>query len=184
VDRLLDTSDTVQVARFANPFRTWRGNCWSLFTEMARRAVLFSQEEAVRWGENLVSTEHLLLGLVREELFYQDPATGERFPAAGQRVLTEEFGLSGPSVRDAVERHLTPGAGHDDEDLQLTPRAKRVIDLAYDEARLRWNDFIGTGHLLLGMIRERESMAGQVLADLGITLEQARPVVAQIQENG
>ena len=102
----------------------------------------------------------------------------------GIRVLTEGFGLSPAPIREDVERRLTPGAGHDAKDMQLTPRSKRGQHPAYDEARLLWNDFIGTEHLLLGMIRERDSMAGQVLADCGVTLDQARAIVERIQKSG
>jgi hypothetical protein len=180
VDRLLEKTDAAQVARFANPFRSWKEGGWSRFTEMARRVVFFSQEEAARWEENDVSTEHVLLGLVREDLFYQDPMTGER--SVGLRALMEGFGLSPASIRAEVERRLTPGPGRDEQkEMLLTPRSKRVMDLAYDEARVLGNDSIGTEHILLGMIREEESFAGHVLADFGVTLDKTRAIVEQIQ---
>ena len=142
---------------------------WQRFTERARRVVFFAQEEAGRLGENYVSTEHLLLGLVREN------------DSVAAQVL-QRIGVSCGQVRSEVERRVERGDGRLGQDMQLTPRAKRVIDLAYDEARLLNNNYIGTEHLLLGLIREREGVAGQVLHDLGVLLEPVRDVVMRLQD--
>src|SRR4030042_6869405 len=95
---------------------------WQRFTERARRLIFFAQEEAGRLGENFVTTEHLLLGLVREN------------DSVAARIL-ERMGVSLNRIRAEVERQVTRGDGRLGQDMQLTPRAKRVIDLAYDEAR-------------------------------------------------
>ncbi|HZP84986.1 MAG TPA: ornithine carbamoyltransferase [Chthonomonadaceae bacterium] len=141
---------------------------WQRFTERARRVVFFAQEEAGRLGENYVSTEHLLLGLVREN------------DSVAARIL-DRMGVSLGRIRSEIERQVTRGDGRLGQDMQLTPRAKRVIDLAYDEARQLSNNYIGTEHLLLGLIREGEGLAGRVLAKLGVDLERTRREVMAVQ---
>jgi len=142
---------------------------WQRFTERARRVVFFAQEEAGRLGENYVSTEHLLLGLVREN------------DSVAARIL-DRLGVSLGRIRSEIERQVTRGDGRLGQDMQLTPRAKRVIDLAYDEARQLNNNYIGTEHLLLGLIREGEGLAGRVLAKLGVDLERTRREVMALQD--
>ena len=142
---------------------------WQRFTERSRRVVFFAQEEAGRLGENYVSTEHLLLGLVREN------------DSVAARIL-DRMGVSLGHIRSEIERQVTRGDGRLGQDMQLTPRAKRVIDLAYDEARQLGNNYIGTEHLLLGLIREGEGLAGRVLAKLGIELERTRHEVKVLQD--
>jgi hypothetical protein len=142
---------------------------WQRFTERARRVVFFAQEEAGRLGENYVSTEHLLLGLVREN------------DSVAARIL-DRMGVSLGRIRGEVERHVARGDGRLGQDMQLTPRAKRVIDLAYDEARQLNNNYIGTEHLLLGLIREGEGLAGRILFNLGVNLERTRREVMQLQD--
>ncbi len=143
---------------------------WQRFTERARRVVFFAQEEAGRLGENYVSTEHLLLGLVREN------------DSVAARIL-DRMGVSLGRIRSEIERQVTRGEGRLGQDMQLTPRAKRVIDLAYDEARQLSNNYIGTEHLLLGLIREGEGLAGRVLAKLSVELEKTRKEVLALQDN-
>ncbi len=142
---------------------------WQRFTERARRVVFFAQEEAGRLGENYVSTEHLLLGLVREN------------DSVAARIL-DRMGVSLSRIRSEIERQVTRGDGRLGQDMQLTPRAKRVIDLAYDEARQLTNNYIGTEHLLLGLIREGEGLAGRVLTKLGVQLERTRREVKIVQD--
>ena len=144
-----------------------RGAMWQRFTERARRAVFFAQEEAGRLGENYISTEHLLLGLVREN------------DSVAARIL-DRMGVSLGRIRNEIERNVTRGDGKPGTDMQLTPRAKRVIDLAYDEARQLSNNYIGTEHLLLGLIREGQGLAGRVMAKLGMELEKTRREVMHI----
>src|SRR4028119_1557966 len=142
---------------------------WQRFTERARRVVFFAQEEAGRLGENYVSTEHLLLGLVREN------------DSVAARIL-DRLGISLGRIRSEIERQVARGDGRLGQDMQLTPRAKRVIDLAYDEARQLNNNYIGTEHLLLGLIREGEGLAGRVLSKLGVDLERTRREVMALQD--
>jgi ATP-dependent Clp protease ATP-binding subunit ClpC len=142
---------------------------WQRFTERARRVVFFAQEEAGRLGENYVSTEHLLLGLVREN------------DSVAARIL-DRLAVSLGRIRSEIERQVTRGDGRLGQDMQLTPRAKRVIDLAYDEARQLNNNYIGTEHLLLGLIREGEGLAGRVLAKLNVDLERTRREVMALQD--
>ncbi len=143
---------------------------WQRFTERARKVVFYAQEEAQKFGEGYVSTEHLLLGLVRES------------DSVAARVL-ERLGVSLSRIRAEVEKQLPRGDARPSQDMTLTPRAKRVIDLAYDEARNLNNNYIGTEHLLLGLIREGDGLAGRVLAKLGVDLERARREVGSLQDN-
>jgi hypothetical protein len=118
------------------------GKVWQRFTERARRVVFFAQEETARLGENYVSTEHLLLGLVREN------------DNVAARILEGRLGISLSSIRQETEKQVPRGPGNLGQDMQLTPRAKQMIDLAYEEARNLSNNYIGTEHVLLGLIRE------------------------------
>jgi len=142
---------------------------WQRFTESARKVIFYAQEEASRLGENYVSTEHLLLGVVREN----DNAAA---------WTLDRLGVSLGRIRSEIERQVTRGDGRLGQDMQLTPRAKRVIDLALDEARLLDNKHVGTEHLLLGMIREGEGLAGRVLAKHGLELERTRREVKEGQK--
>src|SRR5262245_11580232 len=142
---------------------------WQRFTERARRVVFFAQEEAARLGENYVGTEHLLLGLVRES------------DSVAARIL-DQLGVPLGKVRAEIARQVTPGKGSLGQDMQLTPRAKRVIDLAYEEARQLNNNYIGTEHILLGLVREGDGLAGRVLIKLGADLERTRREVYAMQE--
>src|SRR5947207_11629200 len=142
---------------------------WQRFTERARRVVFFAQEEAARLGENYVGTEHLLLGLLREN------------DSVAARIL-DHLGIALGQVRASVEKQVTPGHGNLGQDMQLTPRAKRVIDLAYEEARQLNNNYIGTEHLLLGLIREGDGLAARVLVSLDVDLERTRREVHALQE--
>src|SRR5579872_4762426 len=144
---------------------------WQRFTERARRVVFFAQEEAGRLGENYVSTEHLLLGLVREN------------DSVAARIL-DRIGVSLGRIRSEIERQVARGDGRLGQDMQLTPRAKRVIDLAYDEARQLNNNYIGTEHLLLGLIRDSDVLAGKILHEMGAGLERAQREVRSLQGEG
>jgi len=145
---------------------------WQRFTERARKVVFYAQEEAQRFGEGYVSTEHLLLGLVREP------------DSSACRVLVRA-GLSLEKIRIAVESQLPKGEDIPSQDMTLTPRAKRVIDLAYEEARRLNNNHIGSEHLLLGLIREGDGLAARVLRTLGAELEAIRElVVAEVAPSG
>ena len=141
---------------------------WQRFTERARKVVFYAQEEAQRFGEGFVSTEHLLLGILREE---DNVAT---------RVLVA-LGFTPDGVRTALKERMPNADPKPSVDMTLTPRAKRVIDLGYDEARGLRNDYIGTEHLLLGLIKEADGVAGRVLSELGVVLADARRETEAIQ---
>jgi RNA polymerase sigma factor (sigma-70 family) len=143
-------------------------NLWQLFTERARRVTFIAQEEAVQLGENYVGTEHLLLGLTRVP------------DSAGAQVLIR-LGISLESVENETRQQVTRGIAHPGQTMQLTPPAKKVIDLAYEEARLLKNNYIGVEHLLLGLIREGEGLAAKVLVKRGADLERARREVQTMQ---
>jgi len=143
---------------------------WQRFTERARKVVFYAQEEAQKFGEGYVSTEHLLLGLVRES------------DSVAARVL-DQLGISLSKIKREVEEQLPRGDHKSGQEMALTPRAKRVIDLAYDEARNLNNNYIGTEHLLLGLIREGDGLAGRVLAKMGVELEKARHEVMSLQDS-
>jgi ATP-dependent Clp protease ATP-binding subunit ClpC len=141
------------------------------FSERARRVLTIAQEEARNLNHSYIGTEHILLGLVREE------------EGVAARVLTN-LGIGLSKVRSAVEfiigRGEKPGSG----ETGLTPRAKKVIELAIDEARQMGHNYIGTEHLLLGLLREGEGVASSVLDSFGITLERARAETAHILTQG
>jgi len=137
------------------------------FTERARRVLALAQEEAQRFNHNYIGTEHLLLGLVRE---------GEGVAA---KVLAN-LGVELNKVRSAVEFIIGRGDRPVSGEIGLTPRAKKVIELAVDEARRLGHHYIGTEHLLLGLVREGEGIAAGVLESLGVSLEKVRTEVTRI----
>jgi ATP-dependent Clp protease ATP-binding subunit ClpC len=131
------------------------------FTERARKVLSLAQEEAQRFNHNYIGTEHLLLGLVRE---------GDGVAA---KVLNN-LGVELNKVRSAVEYVIGQGDRVALGEIGLTPRAKKVLELAVDEARRLGHHYIGTEHLLLGLVREGEGIAAGVLESLGVNLEKAR----------
>jgi ATP-dependent Clp protease ATP-binding subunit ClpC len=128
---------------------------WEPFTERARRSIVLAQEEAQRLGNNYIGTEHILLGIISE---------GESLAA---KVL-ESLGVNLAKVRQEVEAIVGRGGQTVQQEMVFTPRAKRVIELAFEEARQLNHNYIGTEHLLLGLIREGEGVAARVLTNLGI----------------
>ena len=137
------------------------------FTERARRVLTLAQEEAQRFNHNYIGTEHLLLGLVRE---------GDGVAA---KVLSN-LGVELSKVRSAVEFIIGRGDRATMGEIGLTPRAKKVIELAVDEARRLNHHYIGTEHLLLGLVREGEGIAASVLESLGVNLERVRAETTRI----
>src|SRR5438874_9307766 len=133
---------------------------------------MLAQEEAQHFQQNYIGTEHLLLGLVRE---------GEGVAA---KVLTN-LGVQLSDVREAVEFIIGRGERIISGEIGLTPRAKKVIELAVDEARTLNHHYIGTEHILLGLVGEGEGIAAGVLESLGVTLEIARSQTLSVlsQEN-
>jgi ATP-dependent Clp protease ATP-binding subunit ClpC len=137
---------------FAAELAVEGGTMWQRLTERARDAVLSAHEEARRLGEGSVGTEHLLLGLVREE----------NLPNLGAAILIR-LGVTPDRIRSELAPRLTRGDHSAGEEMHLTPRSKRVIDLAYAEARSMSHDHIGTEHLLLALLLEGEDLAWKVL---------------------
>jgi ATP-dependent Clp protease ATP-binding subunit ClpC len=136
------------------------------FTDRARRIVVLAQEEAFLLKHTYIGTEHILLGLL-----------SEREGVAG-RVL-ESLGISLDSVRHQVEQRVGRGTSAPQGHIPFTPRAKKVLELALREALQLGHNYIGTEHLLLGLIREGEGVASQVLGKLGADLDTVRRQVIQ-----
>jgi ATP-dependent Clp protease ATP-binding subunit ClpC len=136
------------------------------FTKRARRVLTLAQEEALRLNHNYIGTEHLLLGLVREE------------NSVAVKVL-KELGVEPGQVVRAVERTVGRGERTPFGKPTLAPRTKRVIELAVEEARMMGHHYIGTEHLLLGLVREGEGIAVNVLRGLGINLDRVRTQTAR-----
>ncbi len=137
------------------------------FSERARKVLTLAQEEAQRFNHSYIGTEHILLGLVRE---------GEGVAA---KVLAN-LGVELSKVRAAVEFIIGRGEHPATGEIGLTPRAKRVIELAVDEARRFNHNYIGTEHILLGLLREGEGVAAGVLESLGLNLERVRNETSRI----
>lgn len=137
------------------------------FSERARRALTYAQEEAQRFNHNYIGTEHILLGLVRET------------DGVAAKVL-QNLDVDLNKVRSAVEFIIGRGGKTSSAEVGLTPRAKKVIELAVDEARRLGHSYVGTEHLLLGLLREGEGVAGGVLESLGVSLERARTETTRI----
>lgn len=136
------------------------------FTERAQKVLSLAQEEAVRLGHNNIGTEHILLGLIRE---------GEGIAAKALIAL----GLGLEKIQDEVESLI--GRGQEQPtNIAYTPRAKKVIELSMDEARKLGHTYVGTEHILLGLIREGEGVAARVLGNLGVSLNKARQQVLQL----
>ncbi|WP_104176220.1 ATP-dependent Clp protease ATP-binding subunit, partial [Arthrobacter sp. Y81] len=137
------------------------------FTDRARRAVVLAQEEARTLNHNYIGTEHILLGLIHE---------GEGVAAKALEAL----GISLDGVREQVQEILGPGQPSPSGHIPFTPRAKKVLELALREALQLGHNYIGTEHILLGLIREGEGVAAQVLVKLGADLNRVRQEVVQL----
>ena len=137
------------------------------FSERARRVLSLAQEEAQRFNHNYIGTEHILLGLVRET------------DGVAAKVLTS-LGVELTKVRSAVEFIIGRGERATPGEIGLTPRAKKVIELAVDEARRLSHNYIGTEHLLIGLLREGEGVPAGVLESLGVNLDKVRCETSRI----
>jgi ATP-dependent Clp protease ATP-binding subunit ClpC len=152
----------------------WRLGMFERFTDKARQAVVLAQEEARRLGHPEVGTEHLLLGLLA--------VTGG--DSAGTRTLTA-LGIFLDDLRAEVEERIGRGEGAPGGHLPFAPRNKKVLELSLREALQLGHNYIGTEHILLGLVREGESDAAQVLVRLGADLETVRQeVVRQLTVGG
>ncbi len=137
------------------------------FTEKAIKVIMLAQEEARRLGHNFVGTEQILLGLIGE----------------GTGIAAKTLKSLGVTLRDArveVEKIIGRGSGFVAVEIPFTPRAKRVLELSWDEARQLGHNYIGTEHLLLGLIREGEGVAVRVLENVGVELARVRSTVIRM----
>ncbi|PZC40088.1 MAG: ATP-dependent Clp protease ATP-binding subunit ClpC [Chloroflexi bacterium] len=144
-------------------------NRFDKFTEKARKVLTLAQEEAQRFNHNYIGTEHLLLGLISEN----------------DGVAAKVFGnlnIEINKVRSAIEFIIGRGERPNANEIGLTPRAKKVIELAVDEARKLGHSYIGTEHLLLGLVREGEGIASGVLESLGVNLDNVRNELSSLLE--
>jgi len=138
------------------------------FTERARKVIILAKEEARRFNHDYIGTEHILLGLIRE---------GEGVAAA----VLQKMGVSLENIRLEIEKLVQPGPTTQIiGDIPFTPRAKKALELAAEEARSLGHNYIGTEHLLLGLIREGEGIASQVLLNLGMDLNTVRNEVMEL----
>ncbi|HOB86073.1 MAG TPA: ATP-dependent Clp protease ATP-binding subunit [Bacillota bacterium] len=137
------------------------------FTERAQQVLVLAQEEARRLTHNFIGTEHLLLGLIREG------------SGVAARAL-QNMGVDLNKVRQEVERIVPKGNKAPTHGISYTPRAKRVVELSIEEGQNLGHNYVGTEHILLGLIREGEGIAAQVLANLGVDLKRARKEVIQL----
>ena len=137
------------------------------FTQRARNTVIHAQEEARELGHQAIGTEHILLGLLRE---------GE---GVGAKALMN-LGVDLENVREEIKKYIGQNETDNQEaagDLPITPRVKKVFNNAFDEARMQGVNYVGTEHLLLAILREEESVAGQVLLSMGVRLDDLREQV-------
>src|SRR3989338_8558447 len=138
------------------------------FTERARKVIILAKEEAKRFNHDYIGTEHILLGLIRE---------CEGVAAA----VLQNLGMSLEQIRLEVEKLVHPGPSTVvSGDLPFTPKSKKVVEFAMDEAHSLGHNYIGTEHLLLGLIRETEGIASQVLMNLGLSLDKVRAEVMEL----
>ncbi len=142
------------------------------FTERARKVIIFAKEEARHFNHDYIGTEHLLLGLVKE---------GEGVAAA----VLQKMGVDLETIRIEVEKLVQPGPETKVMgDIPFTPRSKKALELAAEEARGLGHNYIGTEHLLLGLVKEGEGMAYRVLLNLGIDLDRLRMEIMEILGSG
>ncbi len=142
------------------------------FTERARKVIVYAKEEARRFNHDYIGTEHLLLGLIRE---------GEGVAAA----VLQKLGLDLETIRLEVEKLVQPGPQTQVlGDIPFTPRSKKALELSAEEARALGHNYIGTEHLLLGLVKEGEGMAYRVLLNLGLDLGKLRNEVMELLGSG
>lgn len=142
---------------------------WQRLSERARKVVFYSQEEAQALNHDYVGTEHLLLGLLRE------------CDSVAVKILNT-LGISPERISAEVKKNLTTGDDKPNPNITLTPNGKTVINLASYESRSLNNDYIGTEHLLLALVRDEEGIAGRVLKEVGVELGPTREIVQKLQE--
>jgi ATP-dependent Clp protease ATP-binding subunit ClpC len=138
------------------------------FTERGRKIIIYAKEEAEKRNNDYLGTEHLLLAILRDE---------ESIPV----IILKKMGLSVEELRFEIEKNLPPGSNLlTFGDIPFTPRAKKVLEYAIEEARLLGHNYIGSEHLLLGLLREEEGIAGKILRNLGANLLGARQLTINL----
>jgi ATP-dependent Clp protease ATP-binding subunit ClpC len=137
------------------------------FTDRARQVVVLAQDEARELGHGYIGTEHILLGLIRE---------GHGVAAKA----LEAMDVSLPAIREQVEEIIGRGSVERPDPIPFTPRAKKALEMTWREAKLLGCDFVGTEHILLGLIHEGDGVAAQVLVKLGGDLDRTREQVSQL----
>lgn len=145
--------------------RLSKASLWEPFSERARRVVVLAQEEAQRLGNNFIGTEHILLGLISSE---EDSVAGQ---------CLKNMNITLPKVRLEVESIAGRGGQTVKQEMIFTPRAKRVFELAFEEARGLNHNYIGTEHLLLGLLREGEGISTRALTNIGVDPSKLRAAV-------
>ena len=147
------------------------------FTQRARNVIFYAQEEAGLLGQTEISTEHLLLGLIRDD----DDAKYSRCNVATHLLI--RMGVTVSDIRTAVDWRAACDTKTMGTEIVLTKSAQWVRDLAAEEAGLLHHDYVGTEHLLLGLIQDRQGLAGQVLANIGVDLTRTRQEIQNLTES-
>lgn len=142
---------------------------WRRFSAYSLRVINYAQEETVKLGHDIVCTEHLLLGLIRE-------------PDCTAVKILLAMGVNTEQIRTEVEQQVTRGDKRPDQEIQLSVGAKKVIDIAMSEAKDMNSERVCSKHLLLGLIKKEDSVAGQVLHKLGVDLDRTRNEAANIYD--
>jgi len=163
------TKETRMLGRFGG--RGQRRPLFQRFTDRARRAVTLAQEEARELGHDHIGTEHILLGLLR-------------VPEGVAARALESFGISREPVVAKVEEIVGRGQGSPGGHIPFTPRSKKVLELALREALQLGHNYIGTEHVLLGLVREGEGVAAKVMVELGADLPRVRAQVMELLDDG
>jgi len=162
----MSQQDDIQVTQLPELGKGGSKDSWDKLSERARKVIVLARQEAHNLGHDYIGSEHLLLGLVVE---------GDGIAA---RVLMG-LGVDGDRVRKAIEHVIGRGQAPAMGEVALAPRARKVVELAVEEARQLGRQHIGVEHLLLGIVREGEGIAADILKSLGVALEQVRTQVLQ-----
>jgi len=142
------------------------------FTERARKVLVLAKEEARRFNHDYIGTEHILLGLIRE---------GEGVACA----VLQNLGIDLDRLRVEIEKLITAGSAASVlGDVPFAPRAKKALELAAEEARSLGHNYIGTEHILLGLLREEEGIASQVILSLGLDLKRVKDEILALLGGG
>lgn len=159
------------LGRLSGPPRRGRGPFFGRFTDRARAVVVLAQEEARSFNHNYLGTEHILLGLLREE---------EGVAAKALASMGVSMGNVRDQVREIIGEGPTPPAGR----IPFTPRAKKALELALRESRALHHDYLGTEHILLGLLRGADGVAVQILERLGVDYDRSRDAVLRLLADG